>query len=54
MLQAAKDGAVWDSARLDDFLADPEDALPGTKMQQAGISDAETRSGIIRFLATLK
>jgi cytochrome c2 len=54
MLQAAKDGAVWDSARLDDFLADPEDALPGTKMRQAGISDAETRSGIIRFLATLK
>ncbi len=54
MLQASKDGAVWDDARLDQFLADPRKALPGTKMAIGGIPDVETRRGIIRFLATLK
>jgi cytochrome c2 len=54
MLQAAEDGAVWDDARLDQFLADPKKALPGTNMEFAGISDGETRKGIIRFLADLK
>lgn len=54
MLQASKDGAVWDDARLDQFLADPRKTLPGTNMAFVGISDADTRKGIIRFLATLK
>jgi aldose sugar dehydrogenase len=54
MLQAAKDGAVWDDARLDQFLANPKRALPGTNMEFAGVSDGETRKGIIRFLANLK
>jgi cytochrome c len=39
MLQVAKEGAVWDEARLDQFLADPRKALPGTKMEMAGIPD---------------
>jgi cytochrome c2 len=54
MLQASKDGAVWDDARLDQFLADPRKTLPGTNMAFVGISDVDTRKGIIRFLATLK
>lgn len=54
MLQASKEGAAWDEERLDEFLADPKKALPGTNMEFGGISDAETRKGIIRFLAALK
>ena len=54
MLQAAKEGAVWDEARLDEFLANPRKALPGTKMEMAGIPDPEARSSIIGFLAALK
>jgi cytochrome c2 len=54
MAQAYKAGAVWDSKRLDEFLADPRKALPGTKMEIGGISDVETRRGIIDFLAALK
>ena len=54
MLQAAQDGAVWDDARLDEYLADPKKALPGTSMEFAGIPDDETRKALIRFLASLK
>src|SRR5688572_4163950 len=54
MLKAAKDGAIWDDAQLDQFLANPKKALPGTNMAFAGIPDGETRKGIIRFLANLK
>ncbi|MBL0319433.1 MAG: cytochrome c family protein [Alphaproteobacteria bacterium] len=46
--------ASWDSASLNTFLTKPQDYIKGTKMSFAGLSKAEDRAAVIRYLETLK
>jgi cytochrome c2 len=46
-------GAVWDFDRLNAFLENPRDAVPGTKMGFVGITDAEDRVNVLAFLRSL-
>lgn len=41
---------VWDTERLDLFLADPEEMFPGLWMGDNGIRDPEDRAAVVRFL----
>jgi len=47
-------GFTWDTARLDPYLANPKDVVPGTTMMFGGMKDAEQRADLIAYLATLK
>jgi len=40
----------WTRARLDEFLRDPQAAIPGNSMAFAGITDAQQRTSLIEFL----
>ena len=44
-------GWTWDQARLDGWLANPREYLPGTKMSFAGIRDATDRRDLIAYLS---
>lgn len=44
-------GWVWDQQKLDGWLADPREFLPGTKMSFAGLDDAEDRRDLIAYLS---
>ena len=54
MMDYAGDGAVWDAARLDAYLAKPKDEGPGTKMAFAGIKKEDQRADLICYLETIK
>lgn len=41
---------VWNETTLDDFLADPMKAVPGTTMTYAGVPDARDRRDLIAYL----
>ncbi|WP_207536669.1 c-type cytochrome [Sabulicella rubraurantiaca] len=43
-------GRRWDAASLASFLADPDEAFPGTWMSPAGPATAPQRDAIARFL----
>lgn len=45
---------VWSEQELDDYLADPDKFLPGTKKTLIGIADANERGELIEFLQTLR
>ena len=45
------DGLRWDAARLESFLADPQEMFPGLWMSMRGIEDAAERQALVRFLA---
>jgi cytochrome c len=49
---AEKEGA-WDYQTLDDFLAQPREWAPGTKMAFAGLAKPEERADIILYLRSL-
>ncbi|MBC2665466.1 c-type cytochrome [Novosphingobium flavum] len=49
---AAQQGA-WSYERLFAYLASPARMVPGTKMAFAGISGAQDRAAVIRYLATM-
>ena len=51
MRAAGDTGLVWDPARLDRFLADPEGMFPGMWMSYPGITDAEERRALAVFIA---
>lgn len=53
MLHAGHNGMVWSKAELDRFLANPRQAMPGTKMGMIGLRDATERAAIIDYLAGL-
>jgi aldose sugar dehydrogenase len=40
----------WTTARLDAFLRHPQDVVPGTTMDFAGIADAQHRAAVIEYL----
>lgn len=45
-------GGAWDEQRLYDFLENPREHLPGTKMTFVGIKDGQRRADIIAYLKT--
>ena len=45
---------VWDEANLDQYLTDPKQFMPGTKMIYAGMKDADQRKAVIAFLRDAK
>jgi cytochrome c len=45
-----RSGLRWDAATLDRFLADPQAAVPGTKMTFHGLRKPEERKAVIDFL----
>jgi len=45
---------VWDDTTLDNFLASPKKALPGTAMAWPGEDDPKARADLIAYLKTLK
>jgi cytochrome c len=45
---------IWDEQTLDQYLADPRGAVPGTKMIFPGIKDKTERDDVIAYLETLK
>src|ERR1700730_1383316 len=45
---------VWDSQTLDQFLANPQQQVPGNRMPFTGVADGAKRADIIAYLATLK
>jgi cytochrome c len=47
-------GITWDAARLDPYLTNPREVVPGTTMAFAGLKDAQQRGNLIAYLATLK
>jgi cytochrome c len=46
-------GGVWTLAEIDSFLANPRQALPGTRMKFAGLRRARERADILLFLRGL-
>ena len=49
-----KSGIVWTPAKLDAYLAAPQQIVPGNSMPFAGIADAPQRGDLVAYLATLK
>lgn len=47
-------GWVWDAATLDKYIADPEKAVPESKMLADPMPDAQERKDIIAYLSTLR
>ena len=45
---------VWDTERLDAFLAKPKKEVKGTKMAFAGLKKERQRTDLIAYLETLK
>lgn len=48
---AGERGLAWTARELDRFLADPEQALPGTSMAFVGLTDPRDRADVIAYLA---
>ena len=44
-------GWIWDQSKLDGWLANPREFLPGTKMSFAGLADADDRRDVIGYLS---
>jgi cytochrome c len=47
-------GLVWDQAKLDEYLTNPKQFMPGTKMIFAGIKKEDERKAVIDYLAEHK
>ncbi len=47
-------GGNWDSAALDQYLANPQAAVPGTTMPFEGIADVAIRKELVDFLTKLQ
>ena len=45
---------VWDAQTLDQFLANPQQQVPGNRMPFPGVADAAKRADIIAYLASFK
>jgi cytochrome c len=50
----AKSVVVWDATALNNFLAAPQKAIPGTTMAYPGDDDAKERADLIAYLQSLK
>jgi cytochrome c2 len=47
-------GGVWTDAKLDQFIKNPQAAVPGTVMEFEGVADAATRAQIVDYLKHAK
>jgi len=47
--KAHDEGLIWDTSRLDTFLADPAKMFPGLWMSMRGIEDAAERQALVGF-----
>jgi cytochrome c len=45
---------VWDAQTLEQFLANPQQEVPGNRMPFSGVPDATTRADIAAYLASLR
>jgi cytochrome c len=45
---------VWDEVQLDQYLTNPKQFMPGTKMIYPGMKDAEQRKALIAYLRDAK
>ncbi len=45
-----QEGLVWSAETIDDFLANPKDFVPGTRMSFAGLDSPEDRAAVAAFL----
>jgi cytochrome c len=45
---------VWDKAKLDAYLTNPQKSIPGNTMAFPGVADAKDRAAIVAHLETLK
>jgi cytochrome c len=45
---------IWDEAQLDQYLTNPKQFMPGTKMIYPGMKDAEQRKALIAYLRDTK
>ena len=45
-----KSGIVWTEKKLEQFLANPKKAVPGTAMDFPGLSDRKDRADVIAYL----
>jgi len=43
-------GFTWDAQKLDQYIASPQDFVPGNKMPFVGVTRDEVRSNIIAYL----
>jgi cytochrome c len=51
---AMKNAAItWDAISLDQYLADPQNFIPGNIMPFSGLAEAAQRAAIIAYLKTL-
>jgi cytochrome c len=50
----ARSTVIWTDTALDNFLADPQKAQPGTSMAWPGDPDPKERADLIAYLKTLK
>lgn len=50
MVRAGQDGLVWTQDRLSDYLERPRKAVPGTKMNFAGLKDPDDRLALVAFI----
>ncbi|WP_296424737.1 c-type cytochrome [Yoonia sp.] len=48
---AAEAGDVWNDENLAAFLANPRDAMPGTKMSFRGLGDAEDIAAVLAYIS---
>lgn len=47
-------GIVWTPEKLDPYLTNPREVVPGTIMTYPGLKDAKQRADLIAYLETLK
>ncbi len=45
-----RSGITWSEQTLDQFIADPQAAVPGNRMPFAGVTDAAARADLIAYL----
>jgi len=50
----AEAGGTWSDEDLNDYLADPDRFLPGTKKTLIGIADTQERAELIEYLKELQ
>ena len=46
-----RSGITWSEQTLDQFIADPQAAVPGNRMPFAGVTDGDARADLIAYLA---
>jgi cytochrome c len=47
-------GIVWTTEKLDPYIKNPREVVPGTTMAYAGLRNDDERANLIAYLATLK